>query len=166
MRKSTLIIIGSARKNGNTSKFIRSLCDKNITQINLLDYNIEPYNYESSYSARDNFYAVLQQILNSQNIVLATPVYWYAMSAIMKTFIERLNDLLMNNKELGRSMKEKKLQVIIFGTNNDLPENFTQPFYYLSSYLEMNYNGYLYFSKEDLDKNAEDLNEIKLSISE
>lgn len=45
-------------------------------------------------------------------IILATPVYWYSMSALMKTFIDRWGDLLDIRKDIGRRLTNKELYII------------------------------------------------------
>ncbi|MCP4458779.1 MAG: NAD(P)H-dependent oxidoreductase [Cytophagales bacterium] len=41
---------------------------------------------------------------------MATPVYWYSMSGIMKVFLDRIYDVLTIEKELGRKLHGKKWQ--------------------------------------------------------
>jgi multimeric flavodoxin WrbA len=77
-------------------------------------------------------------------IILATPVYWYTMSALMKTFIDRWSDLLDIRKDLGRRLAHKELFVITsYGTS--IPKGFEDAFSQTCSYLDMQYKGCLYF---------------------
>lgn len=46
---------------------------------------------------------------SADNIVFATPVYWYAMSGRMKIFFDRFTDLLYTHKSIGKNLKGKKL---------------------------------------------------------
>ena len=52
-------------------------------------------------------------------IIFATPVYWYSMSGTLKTFFDRLSDLLHYKKELGRQMRGKKMAMISNSGEND-----------------------------------------------
>ena len=54
MSKS-VIIVGSSRKNGNTSKIIDAVANQhNIDVVNLSDYNFTYYDYESN-NREDDF---------------------------------------------------------------------------------------------------------------
>jgi len=71
--------------------------------------------------------------------ILATPVYWYTMSAQMKVFIDRLTDLITLRKDLGRMLHGKSLAVIASGSDACLPEGFEFPFRLTCEYLRMKY---------------------------
>src|SRR5690606_7308447 len=106
--KKTLIISGSSRQNSNTNFYIQSVFGQtDFVQINLLDENIAPYNYSNLYPENDGFIKITETMLQYQSIVLATPVYWYAMSGLMKTFFDRFSDLISTRKEVGRKLKDK-----------------------------------------------------------
>lgn len=138
----SLIIQGSARKDGETGKVV-SLLKKhsNWDSIDLLDYTISGYDYEHK-NKEDNFIPLLRKIVNNYDlIILATPVYWYSMSSNMKVFIDRFSDLLTIEKDLGRSLKGKSLAVISSSNGNNLGNEFWLPFKETAKYLGMHYKG-------------------------
>jgi multimeric flavodoxin WrbA len=159
-----LIINGSARLNGNTQKFISKLAQEiEFDQINLLEHYFLPYHYENQYPAEDRFETFAKEILYHKHLIFATPVYWYAMSGRMKNLFDRLTDWVTLNKEVGRNLKGKTLHLIAVGTDADLPDGFTTPFYMTANYLEMDYKGHVYFNS-DAKYTDEELAEIRESF--
>lgn len=60
-------------------------------------------------SRNADYLNLMKQILDKyETLILATPVYWYSMSGIMKVFFDRLTDLLTIEKEFGRKLRGKK----------------------------------------------------------
>ena len=66
---------------------------------------IRPYDYDPATNAHDDFKFVAGKMLAVDNIVFATPVYWYSMSECMKAFFDRLTDLLSFHKIIGKGLK-------------------------------------------------------------
>jgi len=146
----SLIINGSARLNGNTQKYISKLTEEiAFDQINLLEHHFLPYNYENQYPTEDCFETFAKEILYHKHLIFATPVYWYAMSGRMKNLFDRLTNWVTLNKDVGRNLKGKTMQLIAVGTDADLPDGFTTPFYMTANYLELDYKGHLYFNSDD-----------------
>ena len=110
----------------------------------MLDYTIFPFNYEYLYPAEDQFSDVIDLLLNYNTIVFATPVYWYSMSSVLKTFMDRLTDLVTINKAIGRKLKGKSLKVMAIGTDAELPAGFEVPFKSTAKYFDMIFDGCLY----------------------
>ena len=84
MENKKVIILGSARKNGNTTKIVDEIAkESGIDVIDLNDYNISHYDYESK-NREDDFLPLIRRILEEYDtLIFATPVYWYNMSGIM-----------------------------------------------------------------------------------
>ncbi|WP_299699799.1 NAD(P)H-dependent oxidoreductase [uncultured Pontibacter sp.] len=145
MPTKPLIILGSARKSGDTAKLVTSLFRKeDITLIDLLDYNISPYDYDARYAKDDTFMEVVELMMKHQQIVFATPVYWYAMSGLMKNFFDRLTDFVTTEKPIGRSMNGKQTFLVAIGAEETLPLGFEEPFRLTSSYFDMEFIATLY----------------------
>lgn len=137
----TLILLGSARSDGNTLKAVQELCP--FPEYELVDLNqlkIEPYNYTGS--AADDFKSLVIRMTEAENLIFATPVYWYAMSGVMKNFFDRFSDLL--GQDLGRKLKGKKTYLIATGSDPDLPPGFEVPFQLTSKYLGMEFQRSFY----------------------
>ena len=138
MEHQLLVIVGSARNDGNTHHFVNKVFEQvKHTQIDLLNYKIETYNYEGNYDKDDQFNDLVIEILTYKTIVFATPVYWYAMSGLMKTLFDRLTDLVTTRKEIGKNLKGKKVSLLACGTDPELPDGFEIPFKLTAAYLEM-----------------------------
>ena len=137
---SQIIVFGSSRSNGNTRAVIKQIIeDIEIPIVDLSMLNISPYDYEYCNLA-DDFMPLIERIIAFDTIILATPVYWYTMSATMKIFIDRISDLLDIRKDLGRKLRGKKMFVIAsFGTS--LPKGFEDSFSQTCEYLGIEYLG-------------------------
>ncbi|MFD0794198.1 flavodoxin family protein [Mucilaginibacter litoreus] len=147
METKPLIILGSNRKNSLTETIIRkALNNTEFDIIDLLDYTIVHYNYDGHYPAADEFDDIVDKILSYQNIIFATPVYWYSMSGIMKVFFDRLTDLITIKKELGRKLKGKTASMIAVGADPAIPDGFETPFKHTAAYLGIQYQGCTYYA--------------------
>ena len=101
MNKKVIIISGSPRKGGNSDtlciEFQRGCQEAghSVTKINLREKHINFCNAcyackkTGSCVQRDDVPDILQQMLQADVIVLATPVYFYSMSGQIKTLIDR-----------------------------------------------------------------------------
>ena len=100
-----LALIGSPRKNGNTDimadEVLRGASDAgcSVEKIYLDDYKIRPIadvgdcKTSERIDARsdDDFPGLLEKFLDSDVIVISSPVYWQGLSAQLKCFIDRLS---------------------------------------------------------------------------
>lgn len=145
MNSKPLVILGSARKGSDTLKFLELIfADLDHTLVDLLDYKISGYHYPHHYSEDDQYDQVVNELLQHELVVFATPVYWYSMSSLMKTFFDRFSDLVTYKKTIGRKLKGKSTALITVGAEEKLPEGFEIPFSCTSSYLDMEYLGSIY----------------------
>lgn len=142
----TVIISGSSRKNGDTAGMVQQLVD--ITGwdvIDLSDYTINHYDYEHKHE--DDFIPLMKSIIRQYDtLVFATPVYWYAMSGLMKVFFDRFTDLLKTEKEYGRKLRGKGFAAISCSQGGgNLEAYFWLPFKETAAYLGMSYKGDLHY---------------------
>ena len=121
MENKKVIILGSSRSKGNTANSIAAISEKhNIDVIDLNNYTISYYDYESK-NLNDDFLPLIKSIIeNYDTLIFATPVYWYNMSGIMKVFFDRLTDLLEIEKPLGRKLRGMKMGAISCSNGNNL----------------------------------------------
>lgn len=139
-----LTIIGTSRPDGNTQLLLDAVtCGRQHTSIELGQLQLSPYDYQHR-NASDRFVDIAEQMLQCNSIVLATPVYWYAMSAQMKTFIDRLSDLVTMRKAMGRALAKRRLFIVVTSTDSCLPEGFVVPFELTANYLAMHWGGLLH----------------------
>lgn len=95
------VLMGSPNKKGSTNLLIESFqkgaLEKghDVEVIDIAHKNIHPCTgcvacgYEGPCVQKDDMYEVRDQILNSDMIVFASPLYYYGMSAQLKTVIDR-----------------------------------------------------------------------------
>lgn len=140
-------------------------------ELDLLDFKIHTYSYDANYPNDDDLERVILETLNHETIIFATPVYWYAMSGIMKSFFDRLTDLVTVKKELGRRFKGKSVFFIAVGTDPSLPLGFDIPFSLTAQYFDMDFLGGIYFSTNEIDEFScpnselsEFIDKVKLSL--
>ena len=146
MENKSLVILGSNRKNSLTEQIVhKALSQTPYDVIDLLDYKIAHFNYDASYPADDEFETIITKILPYDNLVFATPVYWYSMSGVMKVFFDRLTDLITVKKETGKQLRGKSASIIAVGADPTIPEGFEIPFKHTSAYLGINYKGCIYY---------------------
>lgn len=145
----TVIILGTSRSEGNTAKIVeifRSTFEADL--IDIAKLNISYYDYDHR-NRDDDFLPTIGKILEYDLVVFATPVYWYSMSAVMKTFFDRISDLLTIEKEIGRKLRGKKMAAIACGQEETETEGFFVPFRETAGYLGMQYLGHLHAWIED-----------------
>jgi putative NADPH-quinone reductase len=147
MENHPLVIIASARKKSDTRMFTQRVFNRvDHVLIDLLDHIIMPYNYENDYLEEDEFISLFEMMLKHEKIVFATPVYWYAMSGLLKNFFDRFTELITTKKHLGRQLKGKRSYLLVIGADKLMPPGFEHPFLLTSEYLDMEYKGHLYYS--------------------
>jgi multimeric flavodoxin WrbA len=148
MSKS-VIIVGSSRKNGNTTRIVREISRQfNIEVVNLSDYVFSYYDYESK-NRNDDFFELIKEIIEKYDtLIFATPVYWYSMSGIMKVFFDRFSDLIRIEKETGRKLRGKNMAVISNSHDSEIDYDFYIPFKKSADYLGMNYLGQKHFNAD------------------
>ncbi len=101
MSKKVLVVSSSFRRHGNSDllcdEFVRGAQEAGnvVEKIFLKDYKINfclgcgVCNSTHKCVQKDDMEALIAKMLEADVIVLATPVYFYAMSGQMKTFIDR-----------------------------------------------------------------------------
>lgn len=147
----TVIIIGSSRQAGHT----RMMCDELLKHlsadiIDLNDHSFSFYDYNHA-NKDDDFIPLIEKLISYDNWIFATPVYWYAMSAIMKTFFDRISDILRIRKELGRALKGKSMALLYCSSHPDDNYDFFEiPFKLSADYLEMKYLSSVHTWADDL----------------
>jgi multimeric flavodoxin WrbA len=101
------------------------------------------YSYKNAHED-DDFLPLIQRLLYHDTWVIATPLYWYSMSAQAKTLLtllDRLTDLITLHKDQGRLLRGRGMAVLCSGTDPTLPHGFEEPFSLTCAYLEMRFLG-------------------------
>lgn len=151
------IILGTSRQDSNTRQFVDEfLMLSGATLFDLSHYDISFYDYENK-NRNDDFLPLIQELIGFEHIVLASPLYWYSISAQLKVFIDRLSDLLTIEKELGRQLKGKSSSLLSTGNDEKCPDCFITPIEQTLKYMHIEFKGCDYVSinsKTDLAKLA------------
>jgi multimeric flavodoxin WrbA len=149
MENKKVIIVGSSRNNGNTTKIVETIASQfQIDVINLSDYQFSYYDYESK-NRDDDFLHLIKLIIKKYDtLIFATPIYWYSMSGIMKVFFDRFSDLIRIEKETGRKLRGKKFAVISNSHDDTVDFDFYIPFKKSAEYLGMEYLGEQHFNAD------------------
>jgi NAD(P)H-dependent FMN reductase len=143
-RGGAAVVLGSSRGEGNTRQVVDLVLggrDAEVVDLGQLEIGLYDYGHAN---ADDDFLPLVERLASKSLWILATPVYWYAMSGQMKVFFDRLSDLVTIRKPLGRRLAGRTVAVIASGTDSRLPAGFEAPFWQTCDYLGMRYAGALY----------------------
>jgi len=141
---NSLVILASSRSRGNTATLSQEIVKGLRAEfVDLQDISISYFDYKHR-NISDDFIPLVERMVTVDIVVFATPVYWYAMSAQLKTFFDRFTDLLTVNKELGRKLRGLPISVISTGTDAELPSCFNSQFELIADYLGLVYHEPLY----------------------
>ncbi len=118
-------IHASPRRYGETYKLLRVALEAakregaEVEQVHLYDYTIKPCIgcvSDDIYACRfpciiedDDFNRLGEILLRSNAFIIATPVYWYSVSGLLKDFIDRLTSMENMIYHTGRSLLEGKV---------------------------------------------------------
>jgi len=142
---NVLVINGSARHDSNTLLAVKKLSPfSEYDIVSLHEYNLQYYAYDQD--PCEDFLKIVQKMIEANEIIFATPVYWYAMSGRMKNFFDMFTKLITVHKDLGRNLKDKNVYLIAQGSDEEIPNGFSVPFERTSSYFEMSFISCHYLS--------------------
>ena len=146
-----LAILGSARSDGHTAALLARLIEGFEDNVEVIDLNavrIANYRYSQQYDADDAFMGIVAKMIAAPITVFATPVYWYSFSAVMKTFIDRLSDLLTSpNKHIGRQLRgppAKRFALVSSGSDPEPDRDLVSAFTRTCDYLGVEFIGSVY----------------------
>lgn len=125
-----IVLSGSVRKGGNTELLVQAFVDgakknNNVEVISVADYKVNPcigcntcFDREGHECfQKDDMTKVYEKLKMADVLVIASPVYFYGVSAQLKALIDRLHTPMRNE------FKIKKLALILVGAAA-LPELF------------------------------------------
>lgn len=142
---SILLINGSPRKQGNTATLgERLLQDIPHQTCHLTDYQlhfVQDYRDTShpQQDLSDDFAELMTSFAQAEDIVLATPVYWYTMTGQLKVFMDRWFD----SYSTGFDFSHKRIYLLVVGA--DQPQTkalgITQAVQHSCEWLKMDFQG-------------------------
>src|ERR1700683_5165605 len=110
----TRALFPSSRRTGNTGRLMdRIAVELDIQVVDLATQRIAPYDYDHS-NRDDDFEPLMDLVLAHEQIIFASPIYWYSVSPAMKTFLDRISDFLELPDLLpkGRRLRGKNAFVV------------------------------------------------------
>lgn len=145
-----MMIHGSPRKQGNSAtlgkEFAKSVTGYDIYETYLQDLHLEPCKgckwckSNDGCIIKDPMNDMAKDVVGSEVLVFTSPVYWWGISAQLKTFIDRLYQLPQN------ALKNKRLYVMVTGEDGLEGIQYRlirEQFEAICEYTEMELAGYL-----------------------
>jgi multimeric flavodoxin WrbA len=140
---STIAVLSSSRRHGNTGRLIdRIALEINIEVVDLTSLRMSAYDY-GHLNRDDDFEPLMERVLAHDQIIFATPIYWYAVSPAMKVFLDRFSDLLELPDLLseGRRLRGKNAYVACTSICDQPSVEFVGAFRETFDYLGMCFGG-------------------------
>ncbi len=110
-----VILVGSVRKGGNTELLAGAFAEgagqhNEVEVVSVADYDIHPctgcnrcFSNEDHVCAQDDDMALIyDKLKNSDTLVVASPVYFYGISAQLKALVDRLHTPMRNDFPIRR----------------------------------------------------------------
>jgi putative NADPH-quinone reductase len=159
MMVNPIVFVCVGREDGCTKELVATALEGcPYTLIDLGTKNFSDHDPKGQNSG-DDFLHMAEQMVQHNPIILACPVYWYSVPAIVKRFVDRWGDLLDGRKDIARKLQGKKMFVIApYGTYPDGIAGFEEPLKNTANYMSMHYSGTLFhYTGEDPQGIAENL---------
>ncbi|EHJ08731.1 flavodoxin family protein [Staphylococcus simiae] len=147
------VLFGGSRPQGNTAQITKyALRDHEYNWIDVTTYQLNPvrdyrHDKEQINSYEDDYQLLIDQLLASDTVIFASPVYWYSISASLKAFIDRWSETLMDDryKDFKQQMADKDFRLILVG--GDCPKIKAKPcitqMKYTLNFLGATLHGYI-----------------------
>ena len=127
---SIIVLVGSPRKNGNTEMLAKAFAEgagqkHQVELVSVADFRIHPclgcnacYTNEGHRCIQqDHMTAIYAKLMEADTVIIASPVYFYGISAQLKALIDRLHTPMRNDFRI------KRLGLILVGAAT-LPDLF------------------------------------------
>ncbi|MCF6409751.1 flavodoxin family protein [Pseudalkalibacillus salsuginis] len=147
------IIYGSTRKNGNTELLAEHVIrDLPAKKIFLKDFHIkdivdqrhEPQGFTK---VEDDYDRIIESVMGSDILIFATPLYWYGMSSVMKTFIDRWSQTIRDEEfpRFKELMGKKKAYLLVVGGDEPRIKGLplVDQFKYICEFIGMEFKDYI-----------------------
>jgi len=148
---STIALFSSSRRGGNTGRLIdRIASELNIEVVDLGSLRMSAYDYEHL-NRNDDFEPLVRHVLGHDQIIFATPIYWYSVSPPMKVFLDRISDFLELPDLLpeGRRFRGKNAYVVCTSISDEPSPAFVEAFRETFTYLGMRFGGLAHVNCQD-----------------
>jgi len=148
---STIALLSSSRRRGNTGSLIdRIASELKIEVVDLASQRMSSYDYDHG-NRDDDFEPLMRRVLAHDQIIFASPIYWYAASPAMKVFLDRISDLLELPDLLpeGRRLRGKNAYVACTSVIDEASAEFMGAFLETFNYLGMYFGGVVHVNCRD-----------------
>jgi len=114
----------------------------NIEVVDLSRVRMSAFDYEHR-NRNDDFEPLMKRVLAFDQILFATPVYWYSVAPAMKVFLDRISDFLELPDLLdeGRRLRGKQAYVVCTSIYDEAPASFMNVFRDTFTYLGIHFGG-------------------------
>ncbi len=143
----------------------RIASELSIEVIDLSQKDISFFDYEHK-NRNDEFELTMNYVLEHENIIFASPEYWYAVSSPMKIFLDRISDYLEIPEllEKGRLLRGKTAYVVCTSIYEKPSSPYLDCFKMTFDYLGMHFCGYIHANCKNGYKAEENESEINIFI--
>jgi multimeric flavodoxin WrbA len=112
-----LAILGTARRSGHTATLLSRLTENTSCEmVDLLEAQLGPFSYSPDHPRYD-FLPIIERLVRSDVVIFATPVYWFTYSAIMKNFIDRFSELLIDHQDVVEQIRGRDFVLLSTGSS-------------------------------------------------
>jgi multimeric flavodoxin WrbA len=149
--RNTIALFSSSRRLGNTGQLMdRIASELSIEVVDLSRLRISSYDY-AHMNRHDDFEPLMKHVLAHDQLIFATPIYWYAVSPVMKVFLDRLSDFLELPDLLseGRRLRGKNAYVACTSFSDEPSAEFMGAFRETFHYLGMHFAGAIHVKCQD-----------------
>ena len=140
---SAIALFGSSRRHGNTGQLMDHIAaELGIEVVDLGQLRMSPYDYEHR-NRDDDFEPLMKRVLGFDQIIIASPVYWYSVSPPVKVFLDRISDYLDIPELLqdGRRLRGKTGFIVCTSVYDSAPSSFADALTATFAYLGMHFGG-------------------------
>ena len=148
---SAIALLSSSRRRGNTGQLIdRIALELSIEVVDLTRLRMSSYDYDHL-NRDDDFEPLMKHVLAHDQIIFATPIYWYAASPAMKVLLDRFSDLLELPDLLseGRRLRRKNAYLVCTSICDEPSVEFMGAFVETFRYLGMHLGGVAHVNCRD-----------------
>jgi len=149
-----IFLNASQNRDGKTASLARiTFKGLDYKTVNLVDFHIDQIGQKSS---RDEHQKVIEQIAHADVLVIGTPVYWSDMTGYLKTFIDRLTDIVDEPLDSDQApLKGADVYLIVQGIDpKDAIPGITTVVEHVCRRFFMNYKGLIRNQSEAKNVNA------------
>ena len=148
---STIALFSSSRRNGNTGRLMdRIASELNVEVVDLGRLRMSSFDYDHL-NRNDDFESLMMRVLAHEQIIFATPIYWYSVTPAMKVFLDRISDFLELPELLpqGRRLRGKNAYIVCTSIDEEPSAVYLGAWRETCDYLGMQWGGVVHVNCVD-----------------